>query len=332
MTDHNANKIDLEDPEKSTPDGRDPLPEATSTEGSVPERSGTLCPDLPYDDETTAISSGMPIPNPFDDAAGATPLEDELRDLAAHDSGVQLTETYRVCVGTPSPLPLAASAGSQEREDRLACIGMAVRVTRTIEMTGVPASEAPAIDMGHTPTQTITTHQEARGVIVGVLDNSPVDEPPQSSEPLEGDDLYEINTEFTVDLLRDGGGEALAQLVETYKPTSGSPLDFQDVPAIELDCNQLDWMKAALARRRNMARRRNLMSRPSGPRTLGQSISPMRMEQRHRDGERAHSLLFNWSSTWSSIGRNGDRNTRHGRVPMWQRATHQGEGVSLREA
>ncbi len=243
MTGHNANKIDLEDQEESTPDGRDLLPEATSTEGNVPAGSGTPdheFPDPPDDNEAMAVLSGMPVPNPFDDTLGVTPLEDELRDLAARDSGVQLTETYQIRVGTPAPPPLTAPAGSQEQEDRLACIGMAVRVTRTIEANRVPTSEAPAIEMGHTPTQTITTHREARGVIVGVLDNPPLDDPPEPSEPLEGDDLYEIDTDFTADLLRDGGGEALAQLVETYDPTSGSPLDFQDVPVIELDCNQLE--------------------------------------------------------------------------------------------
>ncbi len=240
MTDHNENKIDPKVRGEPTPDRRVMTSEATPTGGNSPAGDETLCPDSPGDNETTAVSSRIPIPNPFDDATGAAPLEDELRDLAARDSGVQLTETYQVCVGTPALLPLTAPAGSQEQEDQLACIGMAVRVTRIIEATGVPASEAPAIDMGHTPTQTITTHQEARGVIVGVLDNPPVDEPPQSSEPLERDDLYEINTDFTADLLRDGGGEALAQLVETYNPTLGSPLDFQHVPVIELDYNQLE--------------------------------------------------------------------------------------------
>ncbi len=51
------------------------------------------------------------------------------------------------------------------------------------------------------------------------------------------DDLYEINTDFAVDLLQDGGEEALAKLVETYHLASGSPLD---VPAIELDYNQFE--------------------------------------------------------------------------------------------
>ncbi len=200
MTDHNANNIDVEDRGESTPNGRDPLPEAISTEGSIPAWSGTLRPDPPDDNEATAISSGMPIPNPFGDAAGAAPLEAELCDLAARDIGVQLTETYRVRVGTPTPLPLTAPVGSQEQEDQLACIGMAVRVTCTVKVTGVPVSGVPTIDMEHTPTQTITTHQEARGVIVGVLDNPPLDEPPEPSKPLEGDDLY--------------GGEVVEGLVE----------------------------------------------------------------------------------------------------------------------
>ncbi len=76
-----------------------------------------------------------------------------------------------------------------------------MRVTRTIEATGVPASKVHAIDRGRTTTQTITTHREAQGVIVGVLDKPPLDEPPEPSEPLKRDDLYEINTDFAAHLL-----------------------------------------------------------------------------------------------------------------------------------
>ncbi len=54
---------------------------------------------------------------------------------------------------------------------------------------------------------------------------------------VERDDLYEINTDFVVDLLKDGGEEALAQLMETYHPVSGSSLD---IPTIELDFNQFE--------------------------------------------------------------------------------------------
>ncbi len=121
-----------------------------------------------------AVSSGLPVPNPFDDAAREAPLEAELRNLAACNSRVQLTETYQVHTDTPALLSMTAPTESQEQEDQLACIGMSMRVTRMLAVTGVPASEVPASDREGTPKQTVNTHREARGVIVGVLDNSPL--------------------------------------------------------------------------------------------------------------------------------------------------------------
>ncbi len=113
MTDHNVNKIDLEDREESTPDGRDPQP-AASTEGSAPAESETLRSDPPDDNEARAFSSRLPVPNPFDDAAEEALLEAELRALAARNSGVQLTKTYQVHKDTPALLSLTAPTGSQE--------------------------------------------------------------------------------------------------------------------------------------------------------------------------------------------------------------------------
>ncbi len=112
---------------------------------------------------------------------------------------------------------------------------MAVRVTRTIEATGVPTGEAYTTDERGTPTQTIVTQRDAQGVIIDVLDNFPGKDLPGPPGVVETDDLYEINTDFAADLLKDGGEEALTQLMETYHPTSDSPLD---VPALELDFNQ----------------------------------------------------------------------------------------------
>ncbi len=236
MTDHNANKIDLEDQEKSIPDGRDPQL-ATSTEGGTPIENETVRAGPPNNNEARVVSSGLPIPNPFDDAAEEVPLEAELRDLAARDSGVQLMKTYQVHTDTPTRLSLTAPTGSQEQEEQLACIGMSVRVTRTLAASGLPAGEVSATDGGGTMRQTVTTHREARGVIIRVLDDSSLRNPPEPSKPVEEDDLYEINTDFVADLLQDGGEEALAQLVETYHPVTGSPLD---VSAIELDYNQFE--------------------------------------------------------------------------------------------
>ncbi len=237
MTDQNANKIDLLVRERPTPDGHETSSEATPAAVTTPVGDAASCPHLSNSDDAATTSSQMPVPNPFGDAAGASPLKADLHNLAARDSGVQLTETYRVHVGTSSPLLLTARPGLQAQEDQLAHIGMAVRVTRTVEATGVPVGEASATAMEPSPTQTVTTHREASGVIVGVLDNLLPDELPAE---LENDDLYEINTDFMGDLLRDGGGEGLAELVKMYSSMVESSLGFSDAPEIELDYNQLD--------------------------------------------------------------------------------------------
>ncbi len=72
--------------------------------------------------------------------------------------------------------------------------------------------------------------------MVNVLDSTPGQQPSES----EGDGLYEINMDFVGNLLRDGGGEALAELVKSYSPSLSSPPEFQDAPELELDYNQLD--------------------------------------------------------------------------------------------
>ncbi len=74
-------------------------------------------------------------------------------------------------------------------------------------------------------------------MIIDVLDNLPGKNLPGPPGVVETDDLYEINTDFAADLLKDGGEEAFAQLMETYHPASDSPLD---IPAIELDFNQFE--------------------------------------------------------------------------------------------
>ncbi len=110
-------------------------------------------------------------------------------------------------------------------------------VTRTLAARGVPTSEVFAADRGDTPTQTVITHRDAQGMIISVLNDSPLRNPPEPAGVVERCHLYEINTVFAADLLKDGGDEALAQLMETYHPVSGSPLD---IPAIELDLNQFE--------------------------------------------------------------------------------------------
>ncbi len=81
------------------------------------------------------------------------------------------------------------------------------------------------------------THWNAQGVIVDVLDSLPGKNLPEPPGGVEVDDLYDVNTDFAVGLLKDGGEEAIARLMEAYNPASDFPLD---VPALELDFNQFE--------------------------------------------------------------------------------------------
>ncbi len=111
-----------------------------------------------------------------------------------------------------------------------------MRVTRTLDAEGIPTCEVSNTGGDGTRTHTIITQQEAQGVILGAL-NDP--SRPDASGPLGTmgeDDLYDVNTDFAADLLKDGEG-TVAQLIETYHPTSDSPID---VPVLEVDYNQFD--------------------------------------------------------------------------------------------
>ncbi len=55
---------------------------------------------------------GLAVPNPFAKMVGEVSLEAELRELAAQNSGVRLTETYQIETGTPSGCSLAAPTGA----------------------------------------------------------------------------------------------------------------------------------------------------------------------------------------------------------------------------
>ncbi len=161
---------------------------------------------------------------------GEVPLEAELHELATRNSVVQINETYQIQTATPTGGFLPVPTGSQTSQDPLACIGMSVKITRLIEAKGVTGE-------GDTPTQTVITHRDAQGVVIDILDSLPgknLSEPPGG---VEADDLYDVNTNFAVGLLKDGGEEALAQLMEAYNPTLDFPLD---VPALELDFNQFE--------------------------------------------------------------------------------------------
>ena len=72
MTDHNANKIDLEGQEESTPDGSNPWP-AAPTEGGAPAGSENSPADPPRANEAGAVVGGLAMPNPFADVVGRSP-------------------------------------------------------------------------------------------------------------------------------------------------------------------------------------------------------------------------------------------------------------------
>ncbi len=46
-------------------------------------------------------------------------------------------------------------------------------------------------------------------MIIDVLDGLPGKNVPEPPGGVEADDLYEVNTEFAADLLKDGGGKPL---------------------------------------------------------------------------------------------------------------------------
>ncbi len=214
------------------------------------------------------VAGGLAVPNPFAEMTREAPLEAELRELAAQDSGVWLTEIYQIKTGTPAECSLAGPTGSQAPEDLLACIGMSVQVTRTLEAEGVPTGEMSDTGGERTRTHTVITQQETQGVILGALNNPSWPDASGLLGATGEDDLYEVNADFAADSLKDGGG-TVAQLIETYHPTSDSPID---VPALEVDYNQL---RADLARRRKPALTESPGGQPSRPRTLTRAPGPM---------------------------------------------------------
>ena len=236
MTDHNDNKISLDNQEGSTSGARNPQLAAPMEEDTLTGNE-TLSADPAGTDQAVAIAGELPGPNPFAEMVGEVPLEAELRELATQNSGVQINETYQIQTDTPAGCFLPAPTGSQPFQDLLVCFGMSVKVTRMIEATGVLTREASTTEEGNTPTQTVITHRNAKGVIINVLDGLPRKNFLEPPSRVEVDDLYKVNTGFATDLLKDGGNEALAQLIETYHLTSEST---SDIPAIELDFNQFE--------------------------------------------------------------------------------------------
>ncbi len=147
MTDHNANKISLENREEATPGRRNPQPAAPMEEGAL--AGSEVQSAVPAGtDQAVAVAGELPGSNPFTEMVGEVPLETELRELAARNSGVQINETYQIQTDPPAGGVLPAPMGSLTFQDPLAFIGMSVKVTRMIEATGVPTGEASTTGEG----------------------------------------------------------------------------------------------------------------------------------------------------------------------------------------
>ncbi len=142
MTDHNNNKSGLDDQEGSTPGGRNPQPAAPMEEDALAGSEASFA-DPAGTDQAVAVAGELPGSNPFAEMVGEVPLEAELRELAARNSGVQINETYQIQTDTPAGGFLPTPMGSQTFQDPLACIGMSVKVTRTIEATGYQPGKRP---------------------------------------------------------------------------------------------------------------------------------------------------------------------------------------------
>ncbi len=125
----------------------------------------------------------------------------------------------------------ATQPGPSDRQADLASIGMAVWVTRTVGASGIPVTETSPTPTGLPPTQTVTTHQDMKGVVVSVLDDSLL-----ARQPGEPDDnnLDEINMDFAEELLKDDGEETIENMVRTYNQRIEVPQRTQDPSELEL--------------------------------------------------------------------------------------------------
>ncbi len=98
---------------KSTPDGHNPRP-AVPTEEDAPAGNETLPADHPGTNQAVAIAGELQGFNPFTEMVGEVPLEAELRELAAQNSGVQITETYQIHTDTPAGVFISCPDGLSE--------------------------------------------------------------------------------------------------------------------------------------------------------------------------------------------------------------------------
>ncbi len=234
MADQNASKIAVQAQVRPGPNATETQQPTAPATGSAPTVDGTLHPHSlhrtnPDAAGTLATSDVAQIANPFVEVATPAPLETELRDLAAQDSGVQLRETHQVHLGAPTPMPYASQPGPSDWQANLASIGMAVWVTRTVGATDVPVSEASPTLTGLPPTQTVTTHQDMKRVVVSVLDDSLLARQP--GEPHD-DNLDEINMDFAEELLKDDGEETIEYMVRTYNQRIEAPQRTQGPPSV----------------------------------------------------------------------------------------------------
>ncbi len=107
MTDHNDNEINLAGQKEPAPDGHNLRPAIPSKE-DVPPGNEVVPTDHPETNQAVAVAGELPGSNPFAEMVGEVPLEAELRDLAARNSEVQITDTYQIHTDTPAECSLAA--------------------------------------------------------------------------------------------------------------------------------------------------------------------------------------------------------------------------------
>ncbi len=119
MTDCNVNKMNAQAQVKPDPDDSGTLPSATPPSGPLPTGAETLA-HLPDGADASTLADVTPNANPLLGVATPATLEEDLRDLAAHNPEVQLTETHCIHVGALALTSLPVPSGSQDQQQALA--------------------------------------------------------------------------------------------------------------------------------------------------------------------------------------------------------------------
>ncbi len=118
MTDCNTNKMDAQAQVEPYPDDSGTLPSATPPSGCLPMGAEALA-CLPNGANVSALADVTPLAKPLLGVATPAPLEEDLRDLAARNPVVQLTETHLTHVRAPALTSLPVLSGSQDQQEAL---------------------------------------------------------------------------------------------------------------------------------------------------------------------------------------------------------------------